>query len=207
MATREYAPGIYYCDECFNAIINNLMNIAPATLVQKLPDIPSGPFLPQVYQALNIPSELQFGNLQTTCRNQDKLFNHHAIAIVNLTEQETATEIEQLSMSLFQIEYRIDALKHKADKIKEERRREKGLVSYDDSKEQYSKPRGKSRSKIKDGEEEKLARKLGLSLEQFKQFGEMTKEDEKKKRERQFNILADNCPECGGPKPCDKHPQ
>jgi len=204
-ASREWQAGIFYCDDCFMAIINNLTNIAPASVihVESTTKVEQGPLLPVIYQALNIPIELQFDNVDTTCRNYDKIFNYHAPAIINRTLESITEEIEQLGMSIFQIKYKLDPLQREQARLKEERRKEKGLKDFDDSKEEYAKV--KKPSSVKTTQEEKMAKTLGMSLEAYKAFIKTTQDAEKIAREKKFNILAGNCGECGGPMPCIKH--
>lgn len=200
IATREWQVGIYYCDECFNAIIQNMTSLPGPLIEAKLDtkkpnDFNNGPILDYLYQLYNVPVELQFDSVDTVCRNYDKIFNFHAPAVINRDIESLALEIEQLEMSLFIIKYRIEPLTMQISKLKEARRIEKGLKSYDDSKETYA---TKGKPKIKDTEKEKLAKKLGMTLEAYEAMV-------KKAREREFNKMAGNCPECGKSLPCLEH--
>jgi len=203
-ASREWQPGIYYCDECFNAIISNLTNIPESSVRETLSTIEPGPILDQVYKALNIPEALQYDKIDVLQRSRDKLFNLHAPSVVNKSIEELQAEIEQLGMIIFHCIYRKEPLELEVNRLKEARRKEKNLISYDDSKEVYSKV--KKPSNIKATQEEKMARTLGMSLEQYKAFVANSQAQEKLAKERKFNILAGNCPACGGHYPCANHP-
>lgn len=199
-ATREWQKDIFWCEECFQAAIQNLTNIGHGKAQaisedNKKNGIKAGPVLDKIYDALAIPEELRFDKVDTVCRNYDKIFNFHAPAVVNRTLEDLAVEVEELSMSLFHIKYRIEPLEMQIKKLKEQRREEKNLKSYDDSKEEYAKNKG---SKVKATQEEKMAKVLGMSLEQYREF-------QKKAREKEFNKIAGNCPECGGSLPCAVH--
>jgi hypothetical protein len=202
-ATREWAPKYYVCDDCYQPLLNNLINIAPAE-VQQLEkeekiDI-SSPILKQIFELLNIPEELRFNDVDTTCRNYDKIFNFHAPAVVNYNDiKSLADEIEQRSAALFQIKYSIEPLQFRINKLKEERRKEKGLKDYSDSKEEYAKAPGKKKSsQVKQTQEEKMAKTLGMTVEAYREVV-------KKAREKEFNKMAGNCPECGSAMPCVTH--
>lgn len=206
-ATREWLTNVFYCDECFNALLENMTSISPSELskvsdVIKDSNITSGPVLEKIYEFYNIPKELQFERIDTVQRNYDKIFNFHAPAIVNRSLESLAEEIEQLGMAIFHIKYRLDPLEMQAKKLKEERRKEKGLQSYDDSKEAYSKVK---KTNVKSTQEEKMAKALNMTVEAYRVFAAESQAQEKKARERKFNVLAGNCPECGGSMPCIEH--
>lgn len=204
IATREWQKDIYYCDECFGAILQNMTSFSPEILSKKEEikntNLKSGPVLDFIYNLYEVPPELQFDRIEKVQGNYDKIFNFHAPAIVNRDIESLAEEIEQLGMSLFHIKYRMEPLEMQVKKLKELRRKEKGLESYNDSKEEYAKnPTTKRKSStIKATQEEKLAKSLGMTLEQYQAMIGSAAELEKRKRERQFNILAGNCAECGG---------
>lgn len=194
-ATREWQPNIFYCEECYVPLLNNLTNIAPASIEQIKDKVNPGVILPQIYKLLNVPPELQYDNVDTTCRHYDKIFNFHAPAVVNRELESLQQEVEQLGMALFHIKYKMEPLEMQIKKLKELRRAEKNLKSYDDSKEEYSK---KKPSTVKATQEEKMAKTLGLTLDAYREL-------QKKAREREFNKMAGNCPECGAAMPCLTH--
>jgi hypothetical protein len=199
IATREYQVGVYYCDECFDAVLQNLTNIAPASVIQEKVanrvKENTGPVLDFLYEQFLIPPELRFDSVDTVCRNYEKLFNFHAPAVINRSLDSLTEEHEQLSMSLFIIKYRMEPLKMAIDKAKEERRKEKNLTGYQDSKETYAK--GKP-PKNKDTDIERAAKKMGISVEMYLAMRQ-------KARDMEFNKMAGNCPECGGAMPCKEH--
>jgi hypothetical protein len=204
-ASREWQPGIYYCDDCFNAIIANLTNVSEAEVKTVLNGtIEAGPILDQVYKYYGIPEALQYDKIDVLQRSRDKLFNLHAPSVVNKSIEELQKEIEELGMIIFHCIYRKEPLELEVNRLKEQRRKEKNLTSYDDSKEVYSKV--KKPSNIKTTQEEKMAKTLGMTLEQYKLMVATAQVEEKKAKERKFNILAGNCPECGGHYPCAQHP-
>lgn len=203
-ATREWQDGLLYCEDCFQALLNNLTNIPAAAATSIAESVrngatSNGPILDTIYKVLGIPKELQFDKVDTVCRKYDQIFNFAAPAIVNMNDIDAlAKEIEEREMALFYIKYTTEPLQLKINKLKEERRAERNLKSYSDSKEEYAKG-DKKTSKVKTSQEEKTAKALGMTLEEFKDF-------QKKAREREFNKMAGNCPECGGKMPCALHP-
>ena len=203
-ASREWQVGIYYCDDCFNAIIANLTNIPEAVVIQNLNKIESGPILNKLYEILSIPPALQYDKIDVLQRSRDKLFNLHAPSVVNKSIEELQSEIEELGMIIFHCIYRKEPLEMEVNRLKEARRKEKNLSNLDDSREVYSKV--KKPSNVKQTQEEKMAKTLGMSLEVYREFVNKSQAEEKKAKERKFNILAGNCPACGGVFPCKEHP-
>jgi hypothetical protein len=207
-ATREWQEGIFYCEECFQAVLENLINLSPAAVQLYTEsingqEVTNGPILDRIYEIYEMPKELQFDKLDVVQRHHDKIFLFHAPATVNRTEESLAAELEQLSKSIFYLRYRAETIEGRISVLKEERRKEKGLKDYKDSTEKYAKVKV---SKTKLSQEEKMATALKMSLEEYRKMVDGGKELEKKKREREFWIMSDNCPECGGEKPCKEHP-
>lgn len=201
-ATREWQPGIYYCEECFWAVIDNMTNVAPAAVAKHadiLPkDIKAGPFLEALYQVLNIPVELQFDRQDVVNRNHDKIFNFHAPAIVNRTMESLVEEYEQLAVGLFQIQYKMETIDGRIAAQKEERRKEKNLIGYQDSREEYAKGDKPKKTTGKQANNEKIAKSMGMSVAEYEAMLVKGAELEKRKKEREFNIMVGNCATCGG---------
>jgi hypothetical protein len=203
LATREWTAGVFYCDECFQPLIENMslpggVTQSPKQIVESI-EQEKGPILEQIYKLLNIPEHLQFTSVDSTCRNYDKLFNFHAPSVVNYeSAEELAKEIEARQIALFQIKYSIEPLQDYIKKLKEKEREANNLKGYNDSREDYAKGE-KKKSPVKQSAEAKMAKALGMTLEAYQEF-------QKKARERNFNVMAGNCPECGGSMPCSQHP-
>ena len=201
VATREWQKDVYLCDECISAKIELLTNVHITSPEHKQEiknlDFKSGPVLDFIYNLYQVPEELQFDRIDKVEGNYDRIFNFHAPAIINRTIESLAEEIQQLEMALFHIKYRKEPLEMRIKKLKLDRRKEKGLEDYNDSKEEYAKLPTKKKSTIKATQEEKLAKSLGLTVEQYQAMMGNAADIEKKKRMRTFNIMSDNCAECG----------
>lgn len=201
IATREWVTGIFYCDDCFNAVLDNLTNIAPAEVTKHSEVLPKtieqGPVLDALYRAYGMPPELQFDRVDAVCKYRDKLWNHHAPTILNRTLEDLAQEIEQLGMAYFHIKYRIEPLDRRVQELKAQRRQEKNLIGYEDSKEEYAKGDKPKKSAATSTKKEKVAKSLGMSPEALAAMLAQGEVINKKKKEREFNILAGNCAECG----------
>jgi hypothetical protein len=197
-ATREYLTGVFYCDDCFNALLENLTNIAPAEMIKetvsKIENTNGNngnriPILEAIYQEYHIPAELQFNKVDTVCRNHDKIFHFHSPAIVNKSLEDLEVEQEQLAIALFNIKFRHDVFEKRIKDIKSDLRKEKNLTSYNDSKEIYSTPKKTKSSAIKATQEEKLAKTLGLSLEEYRTMQAEAQGLNKKVQEQKFDDI------------------
>jgi hypothetical protein len=201
IASREWTKGVFYCEECFAPLINNMLDIGNHESIKEVAEkvpVNAGPILTKVYEVLNVPPELQFQKVDDVCRNYDKLFNYHAPAIVNRDLESLTRELEELQMAIFQIKFYSEPLDGQIKLLKAQRREEKNLKSYDDSKEEYKKPKGTS--KLKETQVQKLAKAVSNS------GATMSMEEMiKKAREREFHTLSGNCPDCGGKMPCLEH--
>lgn len=198
IATREWQAGIYYCDDCLSEVIKEMTSITTEQkikVIDKKDKIPNINILDFIYKEFNIPEELQFDTQDEVCRNYEKLFNFQAPAFINKSLEEASHELEQLAMSLFIIKFRIEPLTAFINKLKEDKRKEKGLKDYEDGKETYAKP-----PKTKETDLMKMAKKMGMTEDAAKEWI-------KKMREREFNKMAGNCLDCGGSWPCDNHPK
>jgi len=207
IASREWTKDVFYCEDCFKPLIDNMLDLNDHTSVKeilaKFPLPNAGPLLSKVYEILNVPVELQFQKVDDVCRNYDKLFNYHAPAIVNRDLDSMTRELEELQMAIFQIKFYTEPLDGQIKLLKNQRREEKNLKSYDDSKEDYKKEKKGSDSKVKQNQSLKLAKAMSnVSGNKNLNMEEMIK----KAREREFHRLAGNCPECGGKFPCSEHP-
>lgn len=190
IAMREWEKDYFLCEECFTPLLQNLSGIAPASITTTLEKVESGPILNQIYNLLEVPSELRFDRIDTVQKNHEKIFNFHAPAIVNKTLEEAQFDIEQWGSGLFHIQYKIETLQSLVSRLKEERRKEKNLSGVSESRETYSKP---VKSKVLQSKKEKLANTLGLDNKEMEALI-------KSAREREFNKIIGHCELCGNPK-------
>lgn len=200
IASREWQTNLYLCDDCFTARLNNLTNIAPAELAPVINsnELKSGPILDKIYELLGIPPELRFDSVDTVCRNHDKFFNFGAPAIVNKSLEELADEQEQMAMAMFIIKYvKVEPNTYRINQLKEQKREEKNLKGIQDSKEAYSKtgPKGGS-SRVKQTDKEKMAKTLGMTIEQYEAMVAKAQAADRLKKMGDFNEMAGNC-RCG----------
>ena len=213
VAFRQYQEGMWYCDDCFKAEIEKMTSI-PADMLQstinRIENFEAGPILTKIYELLNIPPELQFESVDSVLHHKNQLFVHHAPSNLNLTLEQAQLKLEQMAIAMFQFQIITEPLEEYIKKLKQRIRVEKGLSSYDDSKEVFTKVKktvddttaNAARAKrIKN----KVANIAKIDVDASDLVKEMAAA-EAKMRERKFWILSDNCPECGGAKPCEKHP-
>jgi hypothetical protein len=213
-AFRQYQENRWYCDECYKAEIDKLTSIPDDLLRGALSkiDFEHGPILTQIYELLNIPPELQYESSDSVCHHRTELFNHHAPSNLNLTLEQAQLKLEQMTIAMFQFQIVTEPLQEYIKKLKEKVRIERGLTSYADSKEVFTKVKKKI---IHDPEEKEKAEKRiknkvanisGVDLGSMDELIKLAQEKEKKLRERKWWIMSGNCPECGGKFPCVEHP-
>lgn len=211
-ATREWQSGMFYCDECFDSLIQNMTGIPVDNISNEIKRTLANtgitnvsesnesnengkkyPLLQLVYDKLNIPPELRYTSIDTVCRNHEQFFNFSAPSVVNKTIEELASVIEEMACIMFVVKYLPEPHELQIKKLKAERRKENNLSNLDDSKEEYAKVPKSSKgaiSKTQEKQLESLAKAMGITVEQ-------ARDNLKKARERDFNRLVGNCPDCG----------
>lgn len=188
-ATREWKPGIFYCDDCFNPLIENLLLLGnhdvptPEKIKESLPALDkTQPFLNQIYDYFSVPAELRFDSADKVMNARDKFFNWQAPAIVNQNMEQLGAFIEEMSTAMFVVKYLFEPHTLQINKLKEEKRKEKNLNGLEDSKEAYSKPK-RAASSAEDKKLESMAKAMGISVQQLK-------DNIKKMREKEFEKLV-----------------
>jgi len=178
LATREWRADYFICDECFEPLLNNIMNINDND-VQKIKENvqsikPNGPFLTQAYDLLNIPEQLRYSKSDQVLNNRNDIFNYHAPALINKSIESVASEIEELSILLFQIKLAIEPRQDYINKIKYYEREKAGLKGLEKSEKEYT----KGPSKLKMSKDEKMAKQLGMTTEKYLEMVKSAKKTE-----------------------------
>jgi len=177
-ATREWRADYFICDECFEPLLNNIMNINDND-VQKIKENiqsikPNGSFLTQAYDLLGIPENLRYSKSDQVLNNRNDIFNYHAPALINKSVESVASEIEELSILLFQIKLAIEPRQDYINKIKYYEREKAGLKGLEKSEKEYT----KSPSKLKQSKDEKMAKQLGMTLDKYMEMVKSAKKTE-----------------------------
>jgi len=178
LATREWRVDYFICDECFEPLLNNIMNINDND-VQKIKENiqsikPNGSFLTQAYDLLGIPENLRYSKSDQVLNNRNDIFNYHAPALINKSVESVASEIEELSILLFQIKLAIEPRQDYINKIKYYEREKAGLKGLEKSEKEYT----KSPSKLKQSKDEKMAKQLGMTLDKYMEMVKSAKKTE-----------------------------
>jgi len=180
LATREWSKDYFICDDCFEPLINSLVNYdATRAQVERVKNIASSnePFLNQFYEILNIPVPLRFTRSEEILqlKNRNDIFVHHAGALVNKNLEEIKEQIENYQVMLFQIKIGLEPLTDYINKIKAEERTKANIEGVKKSKAEVT--------KTKMSKEEKEAKALGMSVERYKEMV-------KKAKEREFDKIV-----------------
>jgi len=181
LATREWSSNYFICDDCFEPLVNSIMNHEAGRIEELTRTINTSnsnmPVLSLLYEALAIPVELQFVKSDEVLNNRDQIFNHHAGLLVNKEIKEIVEKIEEYSVLLFQIKLAIEPMQDYINRVKRDEREKKNLTGLADSVREVTKT-----SSVKKSKDEKMAKVLGMTIEKYI---EMTK----KAKEMEFNKI------------------
>lgn len=185
-ATREWTPGVFYCEDCFGILLNNLTNLPNGVEKKEYIAVEISkdkPFLIGLYDYFEVPSELRYEQVDKVLNARDKFFNWRAPAVVNKSLEELAQFVEEMSSAMFVVKYLMEPHTLQINKLKEEKRKEKNLSNVEDSKEAYSKPKKAAVGSAEDKKYASMAKAMGVSIEELKA-------NIKKMREREFDKLV-----------------
>lgn len=189
LASREWTTDYFICDDCFQPLINNILDPNEnefRTINEEIPKLNEElPILNQFYEILGIPEALRFNSADSVLNKRNDIFNYHAPMLINKDLKQIKNEIEQLQVMLFQIKVAIEPRQDYINKIKQSERESKNIESIKKSKEDFSKPP----SKVKLSQDQKMAdtlfKHIASANERLSKYQEMIKkarEEEFKKR-------------------------
>lgn len=183
LASREWTPGYFICDDCMRALLESQVDYDSGrveTAISTIKSAPTnpGPILTQFYDLLNIPEHLRYNLGEQVLHNRNEIFNYHAPALVNRSFDEVQSQIEMLSVLLFHIKIAIEPRQAYIDRIKYEERAKANLSGLDKSEKEFSK---QGRSKTKMSQDEKMARQLGMTVEKYREMAQNARKTEFKK--------------------------
>lgn len=183
-ATREFRPGYFLCDECMQRemqeILNSVGSINPIEGVEEISaklDNSSNPIYTQVCEILNLPNELRYNDEDLILRKREQIFNYHANAIVNLSQEEVLNFLEQARLVLFQIKIATEPYQDYINTVKAKAREDKNLGNLGKSLNEVGKV-VKPKSKTALNADEKMAKLLGVPLSVYLQNVAKAKEKE-----------------------------
>lgn len=179
LATREWQPGYFICDDCFTPLLENVLNVPEQAVAGKVKEISAkvnnnSPLLKQVYDYLNIPEPLRFNSSEAVLRARNDIFNFHATALVNQKLEDITSKIEELSVLLFQVKIAIEPKQDYINRVKHEQREQAGLLNLEKSEKEFT----KGPSKVKRSKDEKMAKQLGMTLEKYLEMVKFSRKQE-----------------------------
>jgi len=186
-ATREWTENYFICDDCFEPLLNNIINPSDEELkiIKNSPEIDlDKPILNQFYDLLDIPEALRFQRSDTVLNSRNDIFNYHAPAIVNLDVKEVASQIEQLQVMLFQIKIALEPRQDYINRAKHNEREKNQVAGIEKSKREFS----KGPSRVKASQDQKMAdvlfKHISSADERLKQYLDL----QKRAREEEFKL-------------------
>jgi hypothetical protein len=181
LATREWAKDYFICDDCFEPLVNALVDYdAGRAEIERVKSLVTNdtPFLNQFYDLIGRPQELRFTRSEEILqlKNRNDIFVHHAKPLVNMSIEEVKEQIENYQVMLFNIKIGLEPLTDYINKIKHEERIKANIEGVKKSKAEVTKA-GKLTK------EEKEAKALGMTLERYREMV-------KKAKEREFDKIT-----------------
>lgn len=174
LATREWTPQYFICDDCYQPLLDNILGIERLEVERIKPEIKcDSPALNQFYELLNIPEALRFDSSDNVLNHRNDIFNYHATAIVNQNLDEVKENIEKLQVMLFQIKISLEPMQDYINKVKALERSKANLKGVETSRDGIKAP-----SKVKLSKMEKEAKSLGLSVEKYAEMIKSAKQAE-----------------------------
>lgn len=175
LATREWTPSYFICDDCFQPLLSNVMGTDRAEVERVITRITcDSPILNQIYDLLNIPEALRFSSSDTVLLHRNQIFNHHAQTLVNKSFEEVQEHIEFLQTILFQIKVNLEPYTDYINKVKSHERAQKAVSSVAKGKAEV----GKGLSKVKMSAIEKEAKAFGMTVEQYTEMTKVARQAE-----------------------------
>lgn len=174
LASREWTPNYFICDDCFTPLLNNQLGISNVHEVERIKTKIQidNPALEQIYTLLETPEHLRFKNSEEVSINYNQFFNYHAAANVNKSLPELQTRIELLQTIFESIRQEIHPITDRINQLKYQEREKNQLNKVQGTRDGIKGP-----SKIKLSKLAKEAKAMGLSLEQYEKFIKETKQE------------------------------
>jgi len=175
LATRMWEKDYFICEECYEPLLKNVLGVERAELEKVKTEIRvDSPALTQFYDLLQIPEPLRFTSSDHVLNHRNDIFNHHAIALVNVSKEQVESKIELLQVMLFQIKENLVPLVDYINKVKANERAQNNISSITKGREQAA----KGPSKVKLTAMEKEAKSFGMSLEKYQEMVKVMKQRE-----------------------------
>lgn len=153
------------CDDCLKPLIENRNEgIQPAENQVEIEVKNAIEFveeLEKLFEKFPIASE-------QVLRSHDDFYNHRALANINIPVQELDKIIDQRKSIIFALNRRNEPDVLRLQQIKREERERAGIVGVEKSKREVN----KNPSNIKRAQLEKIAKQLGISLEEMQNWGQ-----------------------------------
>jgi len=186
-ATRQWAENYYICDECFQPLINNVLGIPTDSDIASKPLDKESPMVNQLYDLLEVPQHLRTYNQDKFLKVYTDLFNYQSTMIANLELKDLVSKLEEyrLMFSVIKKGY-VEAYVSKIDSLKREARAQAGLAGEEKSRKEHSKVKP---SNVKLSQQESLAKRLGISVEQLEAASKFAKVEQTAKNEESFNTM------------------
>jgi hypothetical protein len=186
-ATRVWAENYFICDDCFQPLVNNILGIPTDNDVSSKPLNGDSPLVNQIYDLLEVPEHLRSYRQDTFLKTYTDLFNYQSTLISNMELKDLVRKLEEyrLLFSVIKKGY-VDAYVSKIDSLKRESREKLGVTGEEKSRKEASKVKP---SKVKLSQQESLAKRLGISVEDLQKAQTLAKKEQSGVNEDKFNTM------------------
>lgn len=172
IAKLQY-QGLPICEDCLNPLLDNVIDRQEVQLAKEVSEDRLANALLQFDGLAQISDNWALTREETLTSHED-FYNYNAPAIINLSLQELETLINRRQSILFATKKHIERIQETIDKIKAKEREEKKVRGIEKSLSEVS----KKPSSVKSDQQAKLAKAMGISLEQLKAIGAQARQAE-----------------------------
>lgn len=193
LATREWRPGYFICEDCFRPLVDNvfsdsgLMNgqaVAKSEVISQVD--PNKPLLNQFYELLNVPELLRYQRQDELLNHRNDIYLHFAPLVENLDLKECVAKIEDLRV-IFSFCKEVASLHAEKIQLLKSKEREKYHISGEEKSIKEVTKVKKSTATL--SQKEKLAKMAGVSVEELEKMMTVSKGVQKIENENKFNQI------------------
>jgi hypothetical protein len=188
-ATREWKKDYFICEDCFQPLADNVFGNGNLTqsIKDKLPEFkPDTPLLNQFYELAELPSSLRFNKQDDVLKNRESIYNYQAPMIENLELPELTARIEAFKVIFSTCKLLAEPIADKIKLIKSQEREKYHISGEEKSIKEVTKVKKSTATMT---QKEKLARSLGVTVEELDKMQNVAKGLQKSENENKFHAM------------------
>jgi hypothetical protein len=196
LASREWRPGYFICEDCFVPLADNVFSDAGYMTTQlgerifpikdPLPIDENSPILNQFYDLLQVPAYLRYTRQEGVMKNRDEIYQYTAPMVENLSLVELTTTIEQYKCIFSFCKLIAEPIAKKIMMLKSEERDKYHVSGTEKSLQEVTKIK---KSPATMSQKEKLAKRFNVTVEELEKMQAVAKGVQKIENENKFNTM------------------